>query len=845
MMTGFDIGQARTFIELLHGDAEQPQYFQVFHDSKTSQDALNTPMSFYANLDDSIEYFNAVNAHNYGIYITLNKTDGRGREEHNIVGYRVLFADLDNQAMPEFDLEPHFITQRDATHSHCYWLVNGIVTDDQFRRLQRKVALSIGSDTQVTDPARVVRLAGSYNCKDHTNHMMYNIVKVAEDLTPNTLAEVEAGFPIDEETEIKLEQWCGSRNALTEGEDYNDNPIYRERLIKWLHNAEPAVQGSGTLTLIKVIGMARDLGIPLIEAQDLAWEHYNPRCIPVWEERERTHFNDVVTRAYKYANNGIGCRTAASSFLRAGVVPEPTGGWEHNRTLGSAKKTKAPTPEIPLFGDTADSTEVFKGRFLSARDGAILKAKITNKSSIWDLANTFIANVYPDGGLVRKGKISYKYMGTHWDEITDETMFSKIMYFFSTIDETCSFAVSKIKNIHEMVNGIIHSEVLERDIWLDESFDGQYTLSFNNTLVEMKDEIKLMDHTREYFSRNNLGYDYNPDADCKEWIAFLESVWGKGSPFIGSLQEAFGYALTTDCSLHKIILLIGKARAGKSVITSVLSKILGEHNIASPSLESIIEHSTVSSMAKAKAILIAEATDLHQSIRMRVLGRLKAISGGDGIDYHEMYKGVQHNSSWGKIFMTANTMPQFDDPSGALAARFWTFPFTISFEGREDRTLLPRLTKPESIAGIMNWSIRGLERLQANGMKPTIISEALEIAAETKRDMFPLADFVDDCCVVENGATVTNADLYKAYQYYTKQNDVKYQMSANKFGKVLKSSYLPVNPYRFPLSESSKRARGMIGLKLTDVLARAINPNVSNVVNMPAVAAPVPVSKTQ
>jgi putative DNA primase/helicase len=179
-------------------------------------------------------------------------------------------------------------------------------------------------------------------------------------------------------------------------------------------------------------------------------------------------------------------------------------------------------------------------------------------------------------------------------------------------------------------------------------------------------------------------------------------------------------------------------------------------------------------------------------------------------------------------------MPTFDDPSGALANRFLIFPFTESFQGREDYGLEARLMK--EIQGIMVWAINGLKRLQSNNMRFSDVQEVNDLIADTRRDMFPLADFVEECCIVGNGLTVSNADLYKAYKYWTKEHDNKYVMSDVKFGKTLKSSYLNVHGYRYPLNDVGKRVRGVKGIKLNDLMYRNINPSggVNNVVNIPA-----------
>ncbi|WP_220465308.1 MULTISPECIES: AAA family ATPase [unclassified Colwellia] len=338
-----DLKQARTFIEFLHDDANKPVCFQVFWDDKTKGaiDTLNKPKTFHAPLEDCVDYFNAMQDHNYGIYVTLNKTDGRGREEQNIIGYSILFADFDNTALPDFPLQPHFITQRDATHSHCYWRVNGLVTDDQFKKYQKQLAMYLGSDEQVFDTTRVVRLAGSCNMKNPANPAMYNIVSVS-DREPFTTIQIDEAFPLTGDKLAKLTQWVDNSHALETGEGFNDDPINREKMISWLGRAEPAVEGSGTYTLVKVASMGLDLGIPLEECKEIMWEHYDHRCIPTWRETgEQRGFNDCIERAYKYAKNAVGCRTAVgvfSAYRAENPLPEPTGGWEENALLRKIKK---------------------------------------------------------------------------------------------------------------------------------------------------------------------------------------------------------------------------------------------------------------------------------------------------------------------------------------------------------------------------------------------------------------------------------------------------------------------------------------------------------------------------
>ena len=56
----------------------------------------------------------------------------------------------------------------------------------------------------------------------------------------------------------------------------------------------------------------RDRGISESLAVDLMLEHYNPRCIPEWEDDDLTK---KIQNAYSYATGDAGSRSIVSNFL--------------------------------------------------------------------------------------------------------------------------------------------------------------------------------------------------------------------------------------------------------------------------------------------------------------------------------------------------------------------------------------------------------------------------------------------------------------------------------------------------------------------------------------------------
>ena len=112
-----------------------------------------------------------------GIYVCVNGTDGNGREVENITELRALFVDFDGMAEPAWSLAPHIIQKRDDTHGHAFWLieVDPELTHEQWTIMQKQLSMFYGSDSQVIDPARVIRLPGLQHWKNPNSPQCYQI----------------------------------------------------------------------------------------------------------------------------------------------------------------------------------------------------------------------------------------------------------------------------------------------------------------------------------------------------------------------------------------------------------------------------------------------------------------------------------------------------------------------------------------------------------------------------------------------------------------------------------------------------------------------------------------------
>ena len=123
--------------------------------------------SFRGSLEDHRKKLNALNKAGYGIFVTVNETDGKDIKGANVTRVRALFADFDGSPLSNLDripLKPSFTVNTSPGKHHAYWLIDDCPLD-QFKPMQQKLAQILDSDPSVCDLGRIMRVPGFYHLK--------------------------------------------------------------------------------------------------------------------------------------------------------------------------------------------------------------------------------------------------------------------------------------------------------------------------------------------------------------------------------------------------------------------------------------------------------------------------------------------------------------------------------------------------------------------------------------------------------------------------------------------------------------------------------------------------------
>ena len=136
-----------------------------------------------------------------------------------------------------------------------------------------------------------------------------------------------------------------------------------------------------------------------------------------------------------------------------------------------------------------------------------------------------------------------------------------------------------------------------------------------------------------------------------------------------------------------------------------------------------------------------------------------------------------------RFLILTNELPRIADASGALASRFVVLQLRNSFYGKEDHELTDKLVT--ELPGILNWSLKGLDRLRARGyfQMPQSSTDALRQLEDLAS---PITAFLRDWCTVDPQAAVNVKVLYGAWKTWCEQQGQSAR-SAIVFGRDLRA----------------------------------------------------------
>lgn len=321
-----------------------------------------------------------------------------------------------------------------------------------------------------------------------------------------------------------------------------------------------------------------------------------------------------------------------------------------------------------------------------------------------------------------------------------------------------------------------------------EEFNTQSCLNLLNGVLLPKEDCQLVPHDPSYMSTIQLPYNYEADAACPRWEAFIEDVTEGNRDKADLLQEIAGYPLFPDNSLEKAFFLIGSGGNGKGVYIDTLRDVYGDENC------SALEPSKFNSDFD-PIMLRYSLLNICSEARMDMKNaeaRFKGIVSGDPITAaHKGVDAIKFRPRC-KVITSCNDFMNSNDITHAFLRRLVFVKFTRNYVqmGNQDTNLRAKLRK--EIPGILNWCVKGYIRLLENGQF-THTSEQDVIEAEFLESMNPLAAFITEKLMDIYGEITPVKDIYITYVAWCKTYNTT-PLGHTRFSRTLQNLMTTMRP---------------------------------------------------
>jgi putative DNA primase/helicase len=271
-----------------------------------------------------------------------------------------------------------------------------------------------------------------------------------------------------------------------------------------------------------------------------------------------------------------------------------------------------------------------------------------------------------------------------------------------------------------------------------------------------------------------------PEATCERWLKFLAEVFPDRPEMVAFIKRAVGYSLTGLTREEVFFILYGSGRNGKGTFLRALSAVLGDYagnaefsTFIADKNQGKSPRNDIAALAGKRFVTAQESREGAQFDESLI----KTLTGGDLITARFLHKEFFTFPPTWKIWLATNPKPAIRGTDDGIWSRPRLIPFTVSFEGREDRGLKDALLDPQELSGILRWAVEGCHEYLSSGLQYP--QEVLDATATYKSESDLVGQFVGECCIVGEYARAKARPLYQAFSKWAEGTD---GMSETTFG---------------------------------------------------------------
>jgi putative DNA primase/helicase len=310
----------------------------------------------------------------------------------------------------------------------------------------------------------------------------------------------------------------------------------------------------------------------------------------------------------------------------------------------------------------------------------------------------------------------------------------------------------------------------------------------------------LREHRREDYITKLAPVNFDPEATCDRFNAFLCEIFPENQDLIDYVQRLLGYCLSGWTTERILPFLIGQGSNGKSVLCNVMLRgVFGKEQDGYGMESSFTTFTTgrysapdkprndLIRMQGKRFVTASESDDPHVKLDTALL---KRISGNDDMSVRANFRQEIEFTPQAKVLLRMNNEPRILDDTDATWERVKRINFRRQFtEGQKDPELTAKLLAES--AGIFNWLLEGWRLvLTARRNGEVALPEPDEVRTATeeyRQEQSQVARFFAESYEVAQGecAPISAADIYDNYRRWADKQGEHFKKSHTSFGVEL------------------------------------------------------------
>lgn len=297
-----------------------------------------------------------------------------------------------------------------------------------------------------------------------------------------------------------------------------------------------------------------------------------------------------------------------------------------------------------------------------------------------------------------------------------------------------------------------------------------------------------------------LPVEYRTTAACPLFLAALLAMMNGSQIMVDYLRRLFGFVLSRSCKENIIVIFDGEGANGKSLLLSLIAKVLGPDLYQTIPSEALMDtgknrsanapDATKAGM-RGKAIVVAPETNERDAWNESVL---KSLSGSDPVNCREPYAKASITFNPSHLLLLATNHLPATTGSFSIRRRIQRVKFPVKFVKNpttaDERLADPNLVEKLSaeLPGILTWMVAGCLEWQRDGLNPP--DQVLLAVDDYIRQNDILADWREAFLEEHPGARTGAKSLYLNFNEWYKDNiDPDKPVSMSRFGILLSKKY--------------------------------------------------------